>query len=386
VRAGSPVERFDDAQRRQGLALRVGRKSALARSLDCQIVPTIWLHSLTPMALFRLHHGLVGTGSEPLPFASKARFALAPPAMTRPFTIGTRGSPLALAQARLAAAALEEAHGWVPGSVAILPVKTSGDRIQDRPLAEVGGKALWTKELDLALLAGETDCSVHSMKDVESERPETLTIAAMLPRADVRDRLIGAGSISALPQGAVVGTSSPRRAAQLKRLRPDLVTVSIRGNVDTRLAKLAAGEVDATLLAAAGLERLGRSDVGSPVDPDEMLPAPAQGAIGIECRSDDAMAAAFIAAIDHRETHDAVLAERAFTLALGGTCHSPVAALARIEGDEILFAGEIFSADGSQQVGGEARFPIGDLDAPAALARRMIGDAPASIRVLFEGQ
>lgn len=306
--------------------------------------------------------------------------------MTRPFTIGTRGSPLALAQARLVATALEDAHGWAPGSVAIVPVKTSGDRIQDRPLAEVGGKALWTKELDLALLAGETDCSVHSMKDVESERPETLTIAAMLPRADVRDRLIGAGSISALPQGAVVGTSSPRRAAQLKRLRPDLRTVSIRGNVDTRLAKLQAGEVDATLLAAAGLERLGRSNVGSPIDTGEMLPAPAQGAIGIECRSNDAMAAALIAAIDHRETHDAVLAERAFTRALGGTCHSPVAAFARIEGDQIAFAGEILSADGAERVAAEARFPIGDLDAPAALARRMIGDAPASIRALFDEQ
>ena len=286
----------------------------------------------------------------------------------------------------MVAAALEEAHGWAPGSVAIVPVKTSGDRIQDRPLAEVGGKALWTKELDLALLAGETDCSVHSMKDVESERPDALTIAAMLPRADVRDRLIGAESIDALPRGAVVGTSSPRRAAQLKRLRPDLVTVSIRGNVATRLAKLEAGEVDATLLAAAGLERLGRSDVGSPIDTGEMLPAPAQGAIGIECRSDDAMAAALIAAIDHRETHDAVLAERAFTRGLGGTCHSPVAALARIEGDQIAFAGEILSVDGAERVTADARFPIGDLAAPAALARRMIDDAPASIRILFEQQ
>jgi hydroxymethylbilane synthase len=164
------------------------------------------------------------------------------------FTLGTRGSPLALAQARMAAQALEEAHGWPRGSVTIVTVRTSGDRIQDRPLAEVGGKALWTKELDLALLAGETDCSVHSMKDVESERPAALHLAAMLPRADVRDRLIGAGSLDDLPHGAVVGTSSPRRAAQVRRVRPDLRTVSIRGNVDTRLAKREAGEVDATLL------------------------------------------------------------------------------------------------------------------------------------------
>ena len=284
----------------------------------------------------------------------------------------------------MVAAALEKAHGWAPGSVTIVPVKTSGDKIQDRPLAEVGGKALWTKELDLALLAGETDCSVHSMKDVESERPESLKIAAMLPRADVRDRLVGAGSIDDLPQGAVVGTSSPRRTAQLKRLRPDLNTVSIRGNVDTRLAKLQAGEVDATLLAAAGLDRLGRTDVGSPIDPTQMLPAPAQGAIGIECRSDDAMTAALIAAIDDSTTHAAVLAERAFTKALGGTCHSPVAALARIEDGEVNFACEILSEDGSEFVADAARFAIGDLDEPARLAIRMLGKAPVSIRRLFE--
>jgi hydroxymethylbilane synthase len=304
--------------------------------------------------------------------------------MTRPLTIGTRGSPLALAQAHMVAAALEEAHGWAPGSVGILPVRTSGDRIQDRPLADVGGKALWTKELDLALLAGETDCSVHSMKDVESERPESLAIAAMLPRADVRDRLIGAASIGELRQGAVVGTSSPRRAAQLKRLRPDLTIVSIRGNVDTRLGKLASGEVDATLLAAAGLDRLGRPDVGSPIDTSLMLPAPAQGAIGIECRSDDAMTSALIAAIDDAVTHAAVLAERAFTRALGGTCHSPVAALARIENDEIALSGEILSADGQERVEGAMRLAVGDMESPAVLARRMMADAPASIRALFE--
>jgi hydroxymethylbilane synthase len=306
--------------------------------------------------------------------------------MTRPLTIGTRGSPLALAQAHMVAAALEAAHSWPAGTVIILPVKTSGDRIQDRPLAEVGGKALWTKELDLALLAGETDCSVHSMKDVESERPEALAIAAMLPRADVRDRLIGAASIDDLRHGAVVGTSSPRRAAQLKRLRPDLQIVSIRGNVDTRLGKLAGSEVDATLLAAAGLDRLDRPDVGHPIEIAEMLPAPAQGAIGIECRSDDAKTSALIAAIDDAATHAAVLAERAFTRALGGTCHSPVAALARIEGGEIAFSGEIFSADGQERVGSATRFPVGDLDAPAALARRMMADAPEAIRILFEAR
>lgn len=302
----------------------------------------------------------------------------------RPFTIGTRGSPLALAQARMVAAALEEAHGWASGSVTILPVKTSGDRIQDRPLADVGGKALWTKELDVALLAGETDCSVHSMKDVESERPETLTIAAMLERADVRDRLIGADSIVALAQGAAVGTSSPRRAAQLKRLRPDLCTVSIRGNVDTRLAKLEAGEVDATLLAAAGLDRLGRKEVGMAIEVMDLLPAPAQGAIGIECRADDAMTAKLLSAIDHGDTHLAVLAERAFCRALGGTCHSPVAAYAQVEGNQIDFACEILSEDGSERITEAGRFALDDLETPAKLARAMLGRAPPEIRRLFE--
>jgi hydroxymethylbilane synthase len=302
------------------------------------------------------------------------------------FIIGSRGSPLALAQARMVAEALEQAHGWPGGSVAIKAVTTSGDRIQDRPLAEVGGKALWTKELDVGLLAGETRCSVHSMKDVESERPETLMIAAMLPRADIRDRLIGASSIAELPQGARVGTSSPRRAAQLKRLRPDLAIVSIRGNVDTRLAKLSAGDVDATLLAAAGLDRLGRSQIGIPIELSEMVPAPAQGAIGIECRSDDMVTAALLRAIDHAETHQAVLVERAFTQALGGTCHSPIAASARVDGNEIEFACELLNEDGSEHLSEAARFPVGDFETPALLARRMLAEAPLSIRSLFEEQ
>ena len=303
----------------------------------------------------------------------------------RPFTIGTRGSPLALAQARMVAAALEEANGWNAGTVAIFPVKTSGDRIQDRPLAEVGGKALWTKELDLALLAGESDCSVHSMKDVESQRPDALMVAAMLKRADPRDRLIGAKSIADLPQGARIGSSSPRRAAQLLRLRPDLKVVSIRGNVDTRLAKCAAGEVDATLLAAAGLDRLGRGNVGTPIAPEELLPAAAQGAIGIECRSDDAMTATLLKAIDHMETSAAVMAERAFCRALGGTCHSPVAAYARVEGSEIAFTCEILSEGGRERVAEAARFAVGDLQTPTELAAKMLAASPPSVRLLFEG-
>lgn len=299
-------------------------------------------------------------------------------------TLGTRGSPLALAQARMTALALETAHGWPRGSVSIVTVKTSGDRIQDRPLAEVGGKALWTKELDLALLGGETDCSVHSMKDVESDRPAALRIAAMLPRADVRDRLIGAGTLHDLPQGAIVGTSSPRRAAQVRRIRPDLVTVSIRGNVATRLAKREAGDVDATLLAAAGLDRLGHGEVGSPIALDVMLPAPSQGAVGIECRTDDARTAALLTAIDDADTSAAVAAERAFTLALGGTCHSPIAALGVVEGDMIAFRCELFSEDGADHLADSARFAVGDLDAPAAMARAMLARAPNSIRRLFD--
>ncbi len=304
--------------------------------------------------------------------------------MVTTLTLGTRGSPLALAQVRMAALALEQAHGWPRGSVNIVTIRTSGDRIQDRPLAEVGGKALWTKELDLALLAGETDCSVHSMKDVESDRPAALRIAAMLPRADVRDRLIGAATIDDLPHGAVVGTSSPRRAAQVRRIRPDLKTVSIRGNVDTRLAKCVAGEVDATLLAAAGLDRLGHGEVGSAIAIDVMLPAPAQGAVGIECRAGDLGTLALLSAIDHAETSAAVAAERAFTLALGGTCHSPIAALAMIDGEHIDFRCEIFSEDGADHLADAARFAAGDLAAPATLAKAMLGRAPPSIRILFE--
>src|ERR671929_2158663 len=170
--------------------------------------------------------------------------------------LGTRGSPLALAQARKVASAIEAAQRWPDGWVQIIPITTTGDQVQDRPLAEIGGKALWTKELDRALMEGEVDFCVHSMKDVESVRPAGIHLAAVRPRGDVRDRIIGAESIDALKQGAVVGTSSKRRAAQLLRLRPDLKIVPLRGNVETRIAKVESGEVDATLLASAGLKRL----------------------------------------------------------------------------------------------------------------------------------
>jgi hydroxymethylbilane synthase len=266
--------------------------------------------------------------------------------------------------------ALTAAHGV---AVEIVVIRTTGDAVQDRPLAEIGGKALWTKELDRALLGGEIDCAVHSMKDVETVRPDAIAIAAMLPRADVRDRLIGAPSIAELPRGAVVGTSSPRRRAQLLRLRPDLKVVMFRGNVDTRLAKLAAGEADATLLAAAGLARLGRPDTGAAIEVDEMLPAPAQGAVGIEARADDADTRALLAALDHPPTYRSVLAERALLAALHAGCHSPVAALA---GEDGVIRAELLAEDGEAYVAGSG-------DDPAALARDLLARAPDSIRKLF---
>ncbi|MES2056190.1 MAG: hydroxymethylbilane synthase [Pseudomonadota bacterium] len=299
------------------------------------------------------------------------------------FRLGTRGSPLALTQANMVRDALCNAHGWHPDDVEIVTVVTTGDRVQDRALAEIGGKALWTKELDRALLAGEIDGSVHSMKDVETIRPDTLAIVAMLPRADVRDRLIGAASLADIPHGGSVGTSSPRRSAQIMRVRPDLKAVLFRGNVDTRLAKLAAGDVDATLLAAAGLDRLGRSDVGTAIPIDVMLPAPAQGAVGIETRADDGRAITLVRAIDHDETHRCVLVERALLAALDADCHSPVAALALISGDQVTLRAELLSEDGSEHVTGAASGPVADTGLSKRLARDLLDRAPAAVRVLF---
>jgi hydroxymethylbilane synthase len=262
--------------------------------------------------------------------------------------LGTRGSPLALAQAEMVVAALRAAHGWDGDAIAVVPIRTTGDRIQDRPLSEVGGKALWTRELDRALLAGEIDCAVHSMKDVETERPQVIAIGAFLPRADVRDRLIGAPSLAALAAGARIGTSSPRRSAQIRRERPDARIVLFRGNVATRLAKLARGEADATLLAAAGLDRLGEHDVGRPIPVETMLPAPAQGAIGIELRADDDRRRGWLAAIDDTETRTAVMTERALLAGLGADCSSPVAALAEPGGGGIRLRAEILSPGGEE--------------------------------------
>ena len=300
------------------------------------------------------------------------------------FRLGSRGSPLALVQAGLVRDALCAAHGWAAEEVGVTVIRTTGDRVQDRALAEIGGKALWTKELDRALLAGEIDAAVHSMKDVETVRPPAIAIAAMLPRADVRDRLIGATAIEALPRGARIGTSSPRRAAQLRRLRPDLEPVLFRGNVDTRLAKLAAGEVAATLLAAAGLDRLGRDGVGLAIPVATMLPAPAQGAVGIEVRADDAVALALVAAIDHPPTSACVAAERALLAALVADCHSPVAALATLAGETLTLAAELLSEDGADHVVGEASGED-PRSVAAALAADLLARAPDGVRALFAG-
>src|SRR5262245_26273890 len=244
--------------------------------------------------------------------------------------IGTRGSPLALAQAREVQARLEAAHG--PGRLTfeVCVIKTTGDRIQDRPLAEAGGKGLFTKEIEEALIAREVDIAVHSMKDMPTLLPPGLTLAAFLPREDVRDALIStkARSLSDLPGGAVVATSSLRRQAQVRHLRPDVKVVSMRGNVETRLRKLSEGVADATLLALAGLNRLGLADrAAAPVPVAEMLPAVAQGAIGVETRADDTAMAEALAPLNHQPTALAVTAERAFLAKLEGSCRMPIAAL-----------------------------------------------------------
>ena len=296
--------------------------------------------------------------------------------------LGTRGSPLALAQARKVAAAIETAQRWPEGWVQIVEIKTTGDKVQDRPLAEIGGKALWTKELDRALLEGEVDFCVHSMKDVETVRPSEIHIAAVRPRGDVRDRIIGAESIDALKQGARVGTSSPRRAAQLRRLRPDLEIVPIRGNVETRLKKVETGEVDATLLASAGLKRL-EIEAGTAIPTEIILPAPGQAVIGMESRTNDTRTQSVLSTVSNSITYHCVMAERAFTRALGATCHSPVAAFCVLEDGDLRMRGQLFSADGSEMVEDRAVFDCGDCGSPEQLARSLLAKAPESIRRLF---
>jgi hydroxymethylbilane synthase len=296
--------------------------------------------------------------------------------MAQALRIGTRGSPLALAQARMVADALE-AIGHISE---IVPITTTGDVVQDRPLAEIGGKALWTKELDRALLDGRTHLSVHSMKDVETIRPAAVVIAAMLPREDDRDRLIGAASVAALPDRAVVGTSSPRRKAQLLTRRPDLNVVPLRGNVQTRLAKVGP-ELDATILAAAGLNRLGLGDVGAALC--DFLPAPAQGVIGIEIAAGRDDLRELVQQINHDATRACVEAERAFLARLGGTCHSAVAARALGHPDAMTFSAEILSADGSEVHRMDEELYGSDQMLPGDVARILLSRASPSLRAMF---
>jgi hydroxymethylbilane synthase len=265
--------------------------------------------------------------------------------------LGTRGSPLALAQARAVRSALAAAHGFDPERIAIHAIRTTGDNIQDRLLTELGGKGLFTKEIEEALMAGVIDLAVHSSKDMPTLLPGGLVLSAFMQREDPRDVLISrkAKSIAELPRGAVVGTASLRRQAMVKRQRPDLIVVPLRGNVETRLRKLDDGVADATLLALAGLKRLGLADAATAVlDVDEFLPAVGQGAIGIETRAGDSKTRELIAPINHADTASALAAERAFLGVLDGSCRTPIAGHATLSAGRLRFRGMIVKPDGSE--------------------------------------
>jgi hydroxymethylbilane synthase len=268
------------------------------------------------------------------------------------FKLGTRGSPLALAQANEARRRLAEAHGWEIERIALQVIRTTGDRIQDRPLAEAGGKGLFTKEIDAALIAGAIDAAVHSAKDLPSIMQHGVAIGAYLPREDVRDALISAlaDTIEGLPHEATFGAASLRRQAQALRLRPDLKPALLRGNVETRLVKAEAGVVGATLVALAGLKRLGLAHRARAVlDVDKFLPAPGQGAIAITARSGDARALEALNAISDGATMAALIAERAFLAELEGSCRTPIAGLARLEDGRLRLLGEVLRPDGSER-------------------------------------
>ncbi|PPR14007.1 MAG: Porphobilinogen deaminase [Alphaproteobacteria bacterium MarineAlpha12_Bin1] len=261
--------------------------------------------------------------------------------------IGTRGSPLALAQANQVRNLLIKNNPQIPEPV-IKAIKTTGDKITDRHLADLGGKGLFTKEIQIALIEGKIDVAVHSMKDVESILPKELIIDCYLPREDPRDVLIGAPSIDALLEGARVGTASLRRRAQLLAIRPDLKILLLRGNVETRLDKLASGEVDATILALAGLKRLKRTDVvGTVLEPDLFLPSVGQGAIGVERRTSDLNIGKLLNSINHDKTEKCVVCERSMLAALDGTCRTPVGGLATLKGDKISLEGMLVWPDGT---------------------------------------
>lgn len=265
--------------------------------------------------------------------------------------IGTRGSMLALAQAQLTQRLLAEAHGVAPERIEIRVITTSGDKLTDRPLSEAGGKGLFSREIEAALAAGEVDLGVHSSKDLASWLPDGMVLAAFLEREDVRDAFVSLkyGSVAELPQGSKLGSSSIRRAAQMLRVRPDLEVVQFRGNVDTRLAKLEAGVADATLLAVAGLNRLGKQDkITAYLDPLEFLPAPAQGAIGIEIRESDTRTAELVSVLNHAPTATTIAAERSLLATLDGSCRTPIGAFTELNGVSCRLTAEILSPDGRE--------------------------------------
>jgi hydroxymethylbilane synthase len=273
------------------------------------------------------------------------------PTATSILRIGSRGSPLALVQAREVASRLAMACGLAPERIEIKTIRTTGDVIQDRPLAEAGGKGLFTKEIEEALRSGTIDLAVHSSKDMPTFLPAGLVLSAFLPREDPRDAFVSrqAKNLRDLPQGAVVGTASPRRRALVKRLRPDLAIVPLRGNVETRLRKIENGDADATVLALAGLKRLGLVGAATAVlDLDEFLPAVGQGAIGIETRDDDTKTRALVEAINDADTATALATERAFLAVLDGSCRTPIAGHARVIDGVVRFRGLIAKTDGSE--------------------------------------
>lgn len=302
------------------------------------------------------------------------------PTPDAPLNIGTRGSPLALAQARETRARLMEAFDLPETAFNIVVIKTTGDRVQDRALREIGGKGLFTKEIEEALLDQSIDIAVHSMKDMPVEQPAGLVLSTYLPREDVRDAFISptVKQLADLPISAVVGTSSLRRHAQLKKERPDLEVVEFRGNVQTRLKKLSEGVASCTFLAMAGLNRLGMTHVvASAIEISDMLPAVAQGAIGIEQRANDTRSSEMLAAIHHIPTGQQLAAERAFLAALDGSCETPIAGLAEISGETLRLRGEIIRPDGSESLSDEISGPISTgAEMGLTLANRLRARAP----------
>ena len=293
------------------------------------------------------------------------------PSPSSPLRIGTRGSPLALAQAYETRKRLTNALNISEDSFEIVVISTSGDRILDRPLKEVGGKGLFTKEIEQDMLDGKIDIAVHSMKDMPVEQPDGLTLGCYLPREDVRDAFVSSRykNVNELPSGSKVGTSSLRRKAQLKFSRPDLEVVEFRGNVQTRLKKLKDGVATCTFLAMAGLNRLGLEEVAqSKMNPNEMLPAIAQGAIGIEWREEDEQISDILKKIHHEETGQRLNTERAFLAELDGSCQTPIAGLAIIEGSSLKFTGQVLRTDGSESISETA---FGDIEDGPRLGREM---------------